>query len=82
MLSPIIALLFLAHSCIAQQQDSLPVRLPQVAIEGRYGGTCPSAEVTGQAQNSTKEEIRSILRETVVPILSIRGRCPCGGGVG
>ena len=79
MLSPIITLLFLAHSGIAQQQDSLPVRLPQVAIEGRNDGTCPSAEATEQAQNSTKEEICSILRETVVPILSIRGRCPCGG---
>ena len=77
-----IALLFLAHSGIAQQQDSLPVRLPQVDIEGRNNGTCPSAEVTEQARNSTKEEIRSILRDTVVPLLdrtSIYGRCPCGG---
>ena len=74
MLSPLsIVLLFLAHSGIAQQQDSLPVQLPQVDIEG---GTCPSAEVTEQARNSTKEEIRSILSDTVVPIL---GRCPCGG---
>ena len=82
MLSPIsIALLFLAHSGIAQQQDSLPVQLPQVDIEGRNDGTCPSAEVTEQARNSTKGEIRSILRDTVVPILdptSIHGRCPCG----
>ena len=40
-----IALLFFA-SGIAQQQDSLPVQLPQVDIEGRIDGTCPSAEVT------------------------------------
>ena len=77
-----IVLLFLAHSGIAQQQDSLPVQLPQVDIEGRNDGTCPSAEVTEQARHSTKEEIRSILRDTVVPILdrtSIHGRCSCGG---
>ena len=37
-----IVLLFLAPSSIAQQQDSLPVQLPQVDIEGRNDGTCPS----------------------------------------
>ena len=66
-----IALLFLAHSVIAQQRDSLPVQLPQVDIEGRNDGSCPSAEVTEQARNNTGEEIRSILHDTV--------RCPCGG---
>ena len=84
LLSTSIVLLFLAHSGIAQQQDSLPVQLPQVDIEGRNDGACPSAEVTEQARNSTKEEICSILHDTVVPILdstsSIQdGRCPCGG---
>ena len=74
-----IALLFLAHSGIAQQQDSLPVQLPQVDIEGRNDGTCPSAEVIEEAQNRTKEEIRSILRDTVVPTLDARSTCPCGG---
>ena len=74
-----IALLFLAHSGIAQQQDSLPVQLPQVDIEGRNHGTCPSAEVIEEAQNRTKEEIRSILRDTVVPTLDARSTCPCGG---
>ena len=72
--SIIISLLFLAQGGIAQQQDPLPVQLPQVAIEGRNGGTCPSAEVAEQARNSTKEEIRSILRDTVVPILDPTGR--------
>ena len=56
LLSTSIALLFLAHSGIAQQQDSLPVQLPQVDIEGRNYGTCPSAEVTEQARNSTKRK--------------------------
>ena len=74
-----IVLLFLAHSGIAQQQDSLPVQLPQVDIQRRNDGTCPSAEVTEQAANNTKEEIRSILRDTVVPILDGRPTCPCGG---
>ena len=74
------ALLFLAHSGIAQQQ--LPVQLPQVDIEGRIDGTCPSAEVTERALNSTKEEIGSILHDTVIPIVdptSIYASCPCGG---
>ena len=75
------ALLFLAHSGIAQQQ--LPVQLPQVDIEGRIDGICPSAEVTERALNSTKEGIRSILRDTVIPIVdsttTINARCPCGG---
>ena len=80
MLSPIIiVLLFLAHSGIAQQQDSWPVKLPQVDVEGRNDGTCSSAEVTEQARNSTKEEIRSILRDTVVPTLDPHSPCPCGG---
>ena len=74
------ALLFFADSGFAQGQDSLPARLPQVEIDGRDVGTCPSAEVTEQARNGNKEEIHSILRDTVVPILDpIIGRCPCGG---
>ena len=77
MLSPlsITVLLFLAHSGIAQQQDSLPVQLPEVAIDG----TCSSAEVTEQARNSTKAEIRSILQNRVIPTLETRSACPCGG---
>ena len=78
-----IALLFLVHSGIAQQQGSLPVQLPQVDIEGRNDGTCPSAEVREQARKNTEEEIHAILRDTVVPILdpisTLTGRCPCGG---
>ena len=59
------------------------MQLSQVDIEGRNDGTCPSTEVTEQARNNTKEEIRSILRDMVVPILDPTciqdGRCPCGG---
>ena len=69
-----IFLLFLAQSGTAQEQDSLPANIPQVTIEGRNAGTCPSAAVTEQALNSTKETISSILSETVVP-----STCPCGG---
>ena len=80
MISSILISIFLAHSGIAQQQDSLPVQLPQVDIEGRNDGTCPSAEVAEQALNSTKEEICSILRDIVVPALDPFFRsCPCGG---
>ena len=78
----VLVLLFLAHTGIAQQQGSLPVQLPQVDIEGiKFNDeTCPPAEMTEQARNSTKEEIHSILRDTVVPTLDgITGRCPCGG---
>ena len=78
----VLVLLFLAHTGIAQQQGSLPAQLPQVDIEGiKFNDeTCPPAEMTEQARNSTKEEIRSILRDTVVPTLDgITGRCPCGG---
>ena len=63
-----VVLLFLAQSGTAQEQASLPVNVPQVTIEGRNAGTCPSAAVTEQALNSTKEEIRSILRDTVVTL--------------
>ena len=66
----------LAQSGTAQEQDSLPVNIPQVAIEGRNAATCPSAAVTEQAINSTKEEIHSILRDTVVPILDPPCRIP------
>ena len=41
--------------------------------------TCPSAAVTEQALNSTKETIRSILRDAVVPSLDNPSTCPCGG---
>ena len=75
-----VVLLFLAQSGTAQEQDSWPVNVPQVTIEGRNAGICPSAAVTEQAINSTKEEIHSILRDTVVPVLDARAcRTPCGG---
>ena len=73
----------------AQEQDSLPVNVPQVTIEGRNAGICPSAAVTEQALNNTKETIRSILHDTVVPSLDNPSTvvpsldnpstCPCGG---
>ena len=66
-----VVLLFLAQSGTAQEQDSLPANIPQVTIEGRNSGTCPSAAVTEQALNSTKETIQSILRDTVVPFSTI-----------
>ena len=74
-----VVLLFLAQSGTAQEQDYLPAKIPQVTIEGRNAGTCPSAAVTEQAINSTKETIRSILRYTVVPFLDNPSTCPCGG---
>ena len=74
-----VVLLFLAQSGTAQEQDSLPAKVPQVTIEGRNAGTCPSAAVTEQAINSTKDTIRSILRDTVVPFLDNPSTCPCGG---
>ena len=76
-----VVLLFLAQSGTAQEQDSWPVNVPQVTIEGRNAGTCPSAAVTEQAINSTKETIRSILRDTVVelPNPDNPSTCPCGG---
>ena len=70
-----VVLLFLAQSGTAQEQDSLPAKVPQVTIEGRNAGTCPSAAVTEQAINSnnTKETIQSILCDTVFD------RTLCGG---
>ena len=62
-----VVLLFLTQRGTAQEQDSLPATVPQVTIEGRNAGTCPSAAVTEQVINSTKETTRSILRDTVVP---------------
>ena len=73
-----VVLLFLAQSGTAQEQDSWPVNIPQVTIEGRNAGTCPSAAVTEQALNSTKETIRSILRDEL-PYLDNPSTCPCGG---
>ena len=74
-----VVLLFLTQRGTAQEQDSLPATVPQVTIEGRNAGTCPSAAVTEQVINSTKETTRSILRDTVVPSLDISSSCPCGG---
>ena len=75
-----IALLLCAHCGIAQRdpdsEDSLPVQLPQVVIEGRSAGVCLSADTNERARNTTLEAIRSILRDTVVPLID---RCPCGG---
>ena len=67
------------QSGTAQEQDSLPVNIPLVTIEGRNAETCPSAAVTEQALNSTKETIRSILHDAVVPSLDNPSTCPCGG---
>ena len=75
-----VVLLFLAQSGTAQEQDSLPANVPQVAVGGRNPGTCPSAAATERALNSTKEAIRSIVLDTVVPILDTRScRTSCGG---
>ena len=71
-------LLVLINGVVAQQQHSLPVQLPQVAIQGRSDGACASDESVEQAQSSTKMEIRSIVHDTVIPALDLHRRCPCG----
>ena len=74
-----IGLLLLAHCGTAQRdsdsEDSLPVQIPPVDVEGR-GAVCPSVDASERAKNTTQEAIRSILRDTVVPLID---RCPCGG---
>ncbi len=73
------SLLFLASSCLAQQGNFLPARPPSVTLEGASVGACPSSEVTAAARNSQREEIQSILRDTVTPALDIQQQCPCSG---
>ena len=76
----IVALVLVCCSCVAQGQGPLPVKLPQGAIGGGNSESCPSAQVLNQAKNSTKEAIKSIIRDTVVPALNSRSApCPCGG---
>ena len=72
-----IGLLLLAHCGTAQRdsdsEDFLPIRLPPVATRGESAGVCPSVDAIERA---TQEAIRSVLHDTVVPLID---RCPCGG---
>ena len=73
-----ILMLFLAGTCIAQQQNSSPARIPQVTIEGaKKGIACPTDELLRQARNRTKEAVLAILHERFPE--DHQSQCPCGG---
>lgn len=65
-------------SCYAQQQNSLPVTVSSAVIRGRATEACPAQEEIDAQRNSTKEEIRDLLLQNVIP--SLKPQCQCGGG--
>ena len=65
--------------CVAQQQGALPALIPPVTFRGENSETCPSAEDLDRLRNKTNMAIKSLLDETVIPMLSAGQSCPCGG---
>ena len=76
-------LFLLATSCIAQQQNSLPVVLSPATINrtANNRAACPTDAELNAVRNNTEQEIRSLLENIVNPkLLSLYGPpCSCGG---
>ena len=73
-----IFLMIAVTSSTAQQDNGLPVQLPQMTIQGSSAGSCPPSEVLAQARNAVTASIQGPFRDNVIPTLNGRS-CPCGG---
>ena len=83
MLSFVVIILVSVHHCACQQNSALSAKISPAIVRGTASGVCPSAEVLDAQRNATKQEIKDLLQNTVIPALSDRNRngpsCSCGG---
>ncbi len=73
-----VQILLLIASCLAHQNVSLPLQLSAVKTSS-VNGTCPSATLRGAIRQNLQNQVSSLLRDRVVPILRSRPPCACGG---
>ena len=68
------------HCCTSQQNSALPAIVSPAVVDGTASGVCPSAEVMNTLRNTTKQEIKDLLRNTVNPKLDCINGPPCSCG--
>ena len=69
----------LAQPAGAQEANTtLPLAYPGQVLQGDGSQTCPSEEQRGITRNEVKNDTRSLLRESVVPLLQLQN-ISCGG---
>lgn len=69
----ILVLMISTSSC---QDAALPAKVSPAVIPGQSNGACPS---TDAQKDATKEEIRTVLGEVVIPFLDAQPQCACSG---
>ena len=72
----------LAQPAVAQGANTtLPLTYPGQVLQGDGSQTCPSEAQRGISRNVVKNDTRSLLRESVVPLLQLQ-TFSCGGSTG
>ena len=73
----------LAQPAVAQKaKTTLPLTYPNQVLQGDGRRICPSEEQRGMARNEVKDATRSLLRESVIPLLQLPNNYSCGGTTG
>ena len=69
----------LGQPAVAQRTNTtLPLTYPAQVLQGSGSQICPSEAQRGVARNEVKNDTRSLLRESVVPLLQLQN-ISCGG---
>ena len=72
----------LAQPAVAQGANTtLPLTYPGQVLQGYGNQTCPSEAQRGITRNEVRNVTRSLLRESVVPLLQLQ-TFSCGGSTG
>ena len=73
----------LPQPVVAQKaKTTLPLTYPNQVLEGDGMQICPSDGQRGMARNAVKNATRSLLRESVIPLLQLPNNYSCGGTTG
>ena len=77
----VVSFAVLAQPAVAQGANTtLPLTYPGQVLQGDGSQTCPSGAQRGIARNEVRNDTRSLLRESVVPLLQANSsEHPCGG---
>ncbi len=70
----LVFLLLVGIGCSVHTSNTLPLQISPV-----ISASCPSATMRGAIRQGIQNQVRSLLRDEVVPSIRSRPSCPCGG---